>query len=206
MDFELSEEHKMIRGLARDFVAEQLRPLERDLLGRAADLSDARASLPPEIEAELVRMVTDMGLWGIGVPEEYGGAGLDNLGICLVEEELAQTVIPFRFGDVSPLLFECTEAQREKYLAPVLHEEKRAYLAIIEPDASGISNGATTAGKTDGGYRLNGRKVSYSRPGEDYFTVVFARTGDGYTGFLVDRDTPGFSVAGGSDRTGWTAQ
>lgn len=206
MDFELSEQHKMIRSLARDFVTEQLRPLERGLLGRAADLSDARDSLPPEKEAELVKMVTDMGLWGIGVPEEFGGAGLDNLGICLVEEELAQTVIPFRLGDVSPLLFECTEAQRGRYLEPVLREEKRAYLAIIEPDASGVYAGAATAVKTAGGYRLNGRKISYSRAGNDYFTVVFARTGDGYTCFLVDRGTPGFSVAGGSERTGWTSR
>ncbi len=207
MDFELSEEHKMIRSMARDFVTEQLRPLERDLLGRAADLHDASAFLPPEKEAALIGMVNGMGLWNIGVPEELGGAGLDTLGVCLVEEELAQTIVPFRFGDVSPMLFECTPEQREMYLAPVLSGEKKPLLAIIGPDEpSRASLEAVTAGPEDGGYRLNGKKVSFSRFGEDYFGVVFARTEDGYTCFLVDKDTPGFTVAGGDARRGWAAQ
>jgi len=206
MDFELSEEHKMIQSLARDFVTEQLRPLERDLLGRAADLSDAAAVLPPEKEAALAHMVEGMGLWNIGVPEELGGAGLDNLGVCLVEEELAQTVVPFRFGDVSPLLFECTPAQRQTYLAPVLGGEKRALLAVIGPDdPSRKSLDAVTAAPENGGYRLKGTKVSFSRFGEDYFGVVFARSGDGYTCFLVDKDTPGFTVTGAETRCGWAA-
>jgi acyl-CoA dehydrogenase len=101
MDFELSEEQKMIPSLARDFVTGQLKPLERDLLGRASDLSDARSSLPVEKEAELVKMAQEMGLWGIGVPEHLGGAGLDTLSVCLVEEEMAQTIVPFHFGNVS---------------------------------------------------------------------------------------------------------
>jgi acyl-CoA dehydrogenase len=206
MDFELSEEHRMIQSLARDFVTEQLRPLERELLGRAADLSDARAALSPEKEAALVSMVSGMGLWNIGVPEELGGAGLDNLGVCLVEEELAQTVVPFRFGDVSPLLFECTPAQREQYLDPALGGEKRALLAVIGPDEpSRRSLDAVTAAPENGGYRLDGTKVSFSRSGDDYFGVVFARTGDGYTCFLVDRDTPGFTVVGAGERCGWAA-
>jgi acyl-CoA dehydrogenase len=207
MDFELSEEHKMIQSLARDFVTEQLRPLERDLLGRSADLSDAGDALPPEKEAALVSMVAGMGLWNIGVPEELGGAGLDNLGVCLVEEELAQTVVPFRFGDVSPLLFECNPEQRERYLDPVLTGEKRALLAVV--GAAGPARDsldAVTGIPEEGGFRLNGSKVSFSRFGEDYFAIVFARTEKGYTCFLVDRDTPGFRVTGGEERHGWMAQ
>jgi alkylation response protein AidB-like acyl-CoA dehydrogenase len=75
MDFSLHEELKMIQSLARDFVQGQLKPLERDILGKAADLSDARAYLPPEKEAGLIQSVKDLGLWGIGVPEDLGGAG-----------------------------------------------------------------------------------------------------------------------------------
>jgi len=107
MDFELSEELKMIQSLAREFVTDQLKPLERDILGRAADFSDARTYLPEEKEAELAGMVREMGLWGVGVPGELGGVGLDALAVCLVEEELAQTVVPFHFGDVTPILFDC---------------------------------------------------------------------------------------------------
>ena len=66
MDFSLPEESKMVQSLARDFVRVQLRPLERDILGRAADLSDARASLPPETEANLIQIAKDAGLWGAG--------------------------------------------------------------------------------------------------------------------------------------------
>jgi acyl-CoA dehydrogenase len=207
MDFELSEELKMIQSLARDFVDEQLKPLERDILGRAADLSDARAYLSAEKEAALVKIVRDMGLWGIGVPEELGGAGLSALGVCLVEEELGRTVVPFRFGDVSPVLFECNTPQREKYLRPVLDNQKRPYLALLENE-SGADPGAirAKAEKTGGEFVISGEKLSFSRPGDDYFAVVFATTDKGATCFLVDKDTPGFTVAGAVEKTGWLAR
>jgi acyl-CoA dehydrogenase len=207
MDFELSEELKMIQGLARDFVEGQLMPLERDILGRSADLSDARAYLPPEKEAELVKAVRDMGLWGAGIPEELGGVGLSTLGVCLVEEELARTVIPFHFGDVTPILFNCSKEQREKYLLPALNNAKQPYLALME-----TGSGADLAGlkmqaqKADGHYLLNGQKLSFSRQYDDYFAVVFAAAENGITCFLVDKATPGFSVTGHSERTGWLSQ
>ncbi len=207
MDFELSEELKIIQSLVRDFVSERLKPLERDLLGRAADLSDARAALPVEKEAELIKMVREMGLWGVGVPEELGGVGLDALGTCVIEEELAQTVVPFRFGDVTPILFECNEEQRDKYLFPALNYEKKPYLALMEPDGSTDPSQMKMKAEKDGDYYLlDGEKLSLSRAGNEYFAIVFARTGGGVTCFLVDKDTPGFSVGGGVEKTGWRAQ
>jgi acyl-CoA dehydrogenase len=139
MDFELSEELKMIQSLARDFVDQQLKPLERDILGRAADLTDARAYLPAGKEAELIEQVRDMGLWGLGVPEELGGPGLSALGVCLVEEELGRTVVPFRCGDVNPILFDCTAGQKEKFLAPALNYQKRPYRALPESRADPLT-------------------------------------------------------------------
>ena len=138
MDFEIPEELKMIQKLVRDFVTDQLKPLERIVLGRAADLSDAQMYLPLEKEQELMGMAKDMGLWGVSLPEELGGAGLDILGNCLVEEELAQTVVPFRFGDVPPILFDCNDEQREKYLSPALNRQKYPYLALMEPERAGL--------------------------------------------------------------------
>jgi acyl-CoA dehydrogenase len=206
MDFELSEELKMVQGLARDFVDERLRPLERDILGRAADLSDARAYLPEEKEAELAGLVREMGLWGLGVPEPLGGAGLDTLAVCLVEEELARTVVPFRFGDVTPILFECNKAQLKKYFTPALEGRKRAYLALMEPDGSADLTGLKmTAEKEDRHYILNGKKLSLSRAGSDFFAIVFAVTGSGPTCFLVDKGTPGFNVDSAAEATGWRA-
>lgn len=207
MDFELSEELKMIQNLARDFVEGQLKPLERDILGRSADLSDACAYLPSEKEAELIKMVRDMGLWAAGIPGELGGAGLSTLGVCLVEEELARTIIPFHFGDVSPILFGCSKEQREKFLLPAMNNEKRPYLAMLEKGLSADLSGLQMkAEKIDGHYLLNGQKVSFSRKSDDYFAVVFAAAASGITCFLVDREAPGFSVSAGEERTGWLSQ
>jgi len=206
MDFELSEELKMIQSLARDFVEGQLKPLEREILGKAADLSDARAYLPPEKEAELVKTVREMGLWGIGVPEELGGAGLNTLGVCLVEEELANTVVPFRFGDVTPILFDCNDEQKAKYLQPALNNAKRPYLALLENGINDPAAMSMKASKAGGHYLLNGQKLTLSRAGDDYFGVVFAMTDEGATCFLVDKGTEGFSVSGGAERTGWLSR
>jgi len=157
-------------------------------------------------------MAKDMGLWGVNVPEELGGVGLSTLGNCLVEEELAQTVIPFSFGDVTPILFDCNARQRESYFLPVLHRQKYAYLALMEPEkGADLSSIGVRAEKVNDYYVINGKKVSFSKVGKDYFAVVFAATADkgardGVTCFLVDKDTLGFSVTGGEEKTGWQAQ
>jgi alkylation response protein AidB-like acyl-CoA dehydrogenase len=212
MDFELPEELRMFQSISRAFVAEQLKPLERSILGRAADLRDATMYLPLEKEQELMGMVKKMGLWGISIPEELGGSGLSALANCLVEEELAQTIIPFSFGDVTPMLFDCSPEQRKKYFLPVFNRQRYAYLALVEPGQEGFEDLQMRAERKNGRYYLNGRKVSLSRPGEDYFAVVFAVTQPdkgpkgAVTCFLVDKDTPGFTVTGGSEKTGWEAQ
>ncbi len=212
MDFQIDEELKMVQSLVKDFVNDQLKPLERDLLGRAANLSDAQMYLPPETEANLIKMTKDMGLWGVGIPEELGGVGLSTLGNCLVEEELSQTVIPFDFGDVTPILFDSNEQQKEKYFLPAFDRKKQTYLAIMEPDGRDDTYTMKTTAQKDGDhYLLNGQKLAFSRAGRDYFAIVFARTADngarsGVTCFLVDKDTPGFKVIGGEGKTGWQSQ
>lgn len=207
MEFELSEEHRMIQSLARDFVTDRLKPLERDLLGRAADMNDACAALPVEKEAELVKMVRDLGLWNAGVPDEFGGPGLDTLGTCLVEEELAQTIVPFRFGDISPVLFECDEDQRGRFLEPALRHEKQPCLAVFEPDSGREPvQMSVTAEESADSYILNGRKLSFARAAGEFFVVVFARAGAGPTCFLVEKGTRGMTVTGNSEHTGWMSQ
>jgi len=212
MDFEIPEELKMVQSLVRDFVNDQLKSLERDILGRASDLSDAQMYLPSETEERLSQMAKDLGLWGVGVPEELGGVGLSTLGNCLVEEELAQTVIPFNFGDVTPILFDCNAEQRGKYFLPALNRQKQAYLALMEPDKGAeVSSMETTAERENGYYVLNGKKISLSRASKDYFAVVFAttaanKTRAGVTCFLVDKDTSGFRVIGGEEKIGWQSQ
>ncbi len=212
MDFEIPEDLKMVQSLARDFVSEQLKPLERDIMGRAANLSDSRMYLPPETEAKLIKTAQEVGLWGVGVPEELGGVGFSTLGNCLIEEELAQTVVPFNFGDVTPILFDLSEKQREGYLLPVLNREKYAYLALLEPGSgSEPTRVKLKAERANGAYLLSGEKLSFSRAGKDYFALVFAVTGetaarDRVTCFLVDKDTPGMSITGSEERVGWRSR
>jgi len=78
MDFEIPEELKMVQSLVKDFVTDQLKPLERDILGRAADLSDAQMFLPEDTEAKLVKMAQDM-RWSEHLGQLSGGgrAGSD---------------------------------------------------------------------------------------------------------------------------------
>ena len=214
MDFEIPEELKAIQSTVKDFVTDQLKPLERIVLGRAADLSDTIMYLPPEEEERLIGMLKDMGLWGVSVPEELGGVGLGTLGNCLVEEEIAQTVVPFSFGDVTPMLFDCSPQQREKYLTPALNRQKYPYWALMEPGGKGFESMETKAEKANGGYILNGKKISLSSPraAKDYFAVVFAVTDpekplrEGVSCFLVDKDISGFSVSGDEEKTGWEAR
>jgi len=213
MDFTIPEDLKMVQTLVRDFVKDQLLPLEREVLGRESDLAGARQTLTPETEEKLIKMVKDMGLWGVGIPEELGGVGLGTLGTCLVEEELAKTIIPFDFGDVTPILFDCNEEQKKDYLLPVIEGQKHPYLALIEP-GKGIDPMAMEmrAERVNGGYLLNGRKLSFSRKVGGDFAIVFAVTNpeegikNGVTCFLVDSGTPGFTVTGGEEKTGWQAQ
>jgi acyl-CoA dehydrogenase len=197
VDFELSEDNKMIRRLAHEFVVDQLKPLERDLLGRSGEPRDSRASLDTATEQILMMKATDTGLWGASVPEELGGTGLGTLANCLIEEELAQTIVPFTFGDVSPILFDCPEAQRPRYFLPVLNGTRRFYLALAEPGQQHqLPDMGTTAHAAGGGYTLNGVKSAFGRPGKDYFAAVFALTVPDRlpTCFLVDAGTTGFNL------------
>ena len=215
MDFNIPDELRMVRSLVRDFVHDQLRPLERDILGRASDLSDARISLPSEIERKLIGMARDIGLWGVGIPEELGGVGLSTLGLCLVEEELAQTVTPFNLGDVSPILFECNAIQKEKYFLPLLYRQRQAFLALMEPGkGANLLDMGTKAEKANSHYIINGSKLSFSRADAtgDYFVVVFAVTseekvpGKGVSCFLADKDAPGIRVVNDGEKRGWRTQ
>ncbi|MEA1958643.1 MAG: acyl-CoA dehydrogenase family protein [Chloroflexota bacterium] len=213
MDFEIPEELKMVQNSVRQFVKDELMDLEREILGREGDPTTGRVALPPDEERKLFEMVDDMGLWGISVPEELGGPGLPLLGLCLVEEELAKTIVPFSFGDVSPILFDASEEQRQRYLQPLITNEKRSCVALLEGASDDPISMATTAARENGDYVLNGRKLCMAHvtdPGD--FTIVFAVTDKekgvrgGVTCFLVDRDTPGYTVTGTGERAGRFAQ
>jgi acyl-CoA dehydrogenase len=213
MDFTIPEELKMLQNSVKQFVKDELMPLEREILGREGDQTTGMVALPPEEEAKLFKLVEEMGMWGVSVPEQFGGAGLPLLGICLVEEELARTIVPFNLGDISPILYDASDAQRQRYLKPLLAREKRACIAMLEGKASDPLAMETTARRENGSYIINGRKLCMAHvtdPGD--FAMVFAVTDKakgvrgGVTCFLVDRDTPGFTASGCGERKGSRAQ
>ncbi len=189
MDFELGEEVIMIRDMMRRFVQKDAQPLEMPLFNQG--------ELTPEQEDGLKQKIMEqMGLWAVTVPEQFGGEELDMLSTCLIEEELGQTFVPVDYGDISPVLFACNEEQAERYLEPAVEGDRRPVLALRESGAMSPAEWQTTAVHTGSGYVLGGRKLLGHRPRADDFLVVFAQTDEGITAFLVDSDAEGVVLNG----------
>jgi alkylation response protein AidB-like acyl-CoA dehydrogenase len=198
----LSEEHRMVRDLVVRFVERELMPLEPAVLKREAE--GQKYALTEEEEGRLLARCRELGLWGLDVPEAFGGADLPLPALMAVEEELGRTVTPFLFPPDSPnlhmLLAVADERQRERYLKPYAAGEARSSIAISEPGAGGDPAGMTTRAVRDGEeWVINGRKIWVSGVPRADFVIVMARTGEGkrqegVTAFIVERGTPGFVI------------
>ncbi len=210
MDFEISEELKLTREAARDFVKRGLLPLERDLLDSESEHTGG--TLSKEVMDGLKKKAKEIGFWGLRIPEEFGGLGASILCLCLVEEELAQTIIPFNFGDITPILFHCNEEQKRKYLDPAIEGTKQYSLALLEPGNPRPESLKTRASKENCHYVIEGQKLVMQAIDIGEFVITFAVTDpekpprEGVTCFLVDRDTPGLITAGGGEKIGWQVQ
>jgi acyl-CoA dehydrogenase len=202
MDFELLEEHRMLQETVRRFVRQDLLPLEPIVLQRDTMGLTGEELIPPDAEERLLVKAREAGLWGLDVPEEFGGLNLGALPKCLANEELHYTITPFIFPPDAPnlhmLMQTCTAEQREKYLLPYAQGEKRSAIAISEPGAgSDPANMQTTAVKKGDQWVINGRKIWISRAHVADFIIVMAvsdkekRARGGITAFLVEKGTPG---------------
>lgn len=199
MDLQPTGEQKAIVETVRRFVREEVVPLEADLDPDAASLADAD-------HERLVSIVKDMGFYGLDIPAELGGPGIDLVTRCLMAIEMSQ----HRAGLYAPCygafggaglaqLYEATDDQKERFLYPLLRGEKHAFFALTEP--SGGSDPAraiqTTARRVGDEWVLNGSKLYISGADRADFGITFARTGEGREGitcFIVDTDSPGFHV------------
>ncbi len=200
--FELSEEHQMLKDLVAKFVERDLMPLERAVLAR--EMSGQKTALSEEEEAKVLATCKELGLWGLDVPEEYGGANLPTVALMGVNEELARTCVPFTFPPDSPnlhmLMAVANDEQKRKYLDPYARGEIVSAIAISEPGAGGDPAGMTTRAVKDGDdWIINGRKIWVSRVPQSAFTIVMARTGEGkrhegVTAFIVEHGTKGFII------------
>lgn len=184
MDFSLSEDAEMVRATVHEFVRRDLLPLEPKFL--LAKTSEERQ----EIARGATEKLKEMGLYSAGVPEELGGGGLGLIETCLIAEEISTTIIPVEWGDLTPILYECTESQKEHYLFPVVQGEKRYALAFLEPVHFTTASQMTTTARPGGNsYFLNGVKL-LSRQDFD-FCLIFALAPEGPTCFILERNAPG---------------
>ena len=206
MDFTLPEELRMLRDTVARFVREELIPLEPVVIRREAErgLTDAPL-IPPEAEEKLNRKAKEIGLYGIDVPEEYGGQNLGMLAKAVVVEELKYSIVPFILPPDSPNLWmlkeTCKGDQIAKYLIPYASGDKKSAIAITEPSAgSDPANMQTRAEYKNGKWVINGQKIFISGARSADFIIVMAVTDakkgsrGGITAFLVDKGAKGMSI------------
>jgi alkylation response protein AidB-like acyl-CoA dehydrogenase len=197
--------YREVQDMARRYADDRVRPLAEEL--------DRTEAFP----ADLYREMGSLGLLGIGVPEELGGGGLDTYAYAIVMEELSRgyASVADQCGLVelvaTLLTRHGTDAQRARYLGPLLRAERRCAYAITEAEAgSDVSGIRTTATRDGAGWRLGGGKLWIHNAPVCDFAVVLARTDPaaGHRGmriFLVDRDLPGFSVGAKEHKMGQRA-
>lgn len=187
MDFEFSPDTLMLRDMLRRFVQKDARPLEMKYFSAGA--------LAPEERARLRQAVEQLGLWGITVPERFGGGGLDMVTACVLEEELGGTFVPIEIGEVPALLYECTGDQIARYLEPALAGKRQVVWGAREPGSLRPEEWTTKAVAESGGFVLQGQKSLPAGPGPDDFFVVLARTPEGQTAFLLEPGALGLAIS-----------
>ena len=202
MDFELTDEQRMIVDTVRRFVTAELQPHEDEV----ERLDDVPADLAEQIRGRAL----EAGLYAANMPAELGGGGLDATSMTLVERELGRTSYALQMLVARPsnILQACEGEQRERYLLPAIRGERHDCLAMTEPGAGSDVRSMTTRAVRDGDeYVLNGTKHFISHADMADFVVLFAATGTEdtdrgprnlITAFLVDLDTPGLVVTRGS--------
>lgn len=195
MDFRFTEEIDMLRRVVRDFVQEQVEKVAMQI------------EEEDEIPQHIIQQSKDLGLFGLSIPEEYGGLGLDMVGKCAIYEELGKThngyttLIGAHTGIGSVGIVELgTEEQKRKYLPKMASGEWIGAFALTEPSAgSNAANLKTTAVRKGDKYILNGSKHYITNSVCGHVFTVMAVTdpttgAKGITSFIVEKGSPGFEV------------
>lgn len=194
MDFALPEELRLIQDSVREFTDRELFPLERDFC--------IQRGLPHEKRLELERKGRESGFWALDVPTEFGGAGLGQLAMSVIHEQLYRSPLMFEFGgSVEPALYLCNDKQKEKYFYPIIKGEKKSCYAFTEPGTgSDLAQVQTRAVKKGDRWIINGTKTFISHVDRADFIMVFASTqpgsgSKGITCFLVDKNSKGLHIS-----------
>jgi acyl-CoA dehydrogenase len=201
MQFGLTEEQEMIVSTVRSFVENEIYPHE--------DHVERTGEVPAEIAEAIKQKTLDLGFYACNFPESVGGAGLNHLEFALVERELGRGSMALNhfFGRPQNILMACKGEQVERYLLPAVRGERMDALAMTEPGAGSDIRSMKCAAVRDGGdWLVNGTKHFISGAEHADFVIVFLATGEDdtprgpkkrITAFLVDRDTPSFTIREG---------
>ncbi len=204
MNFELGEEHELIRQTVREFAEERVAPIAEEI--------DREHRFPYEV----VEGLADLGLMGLPIPERWGGAGGDTLSYAIAIEELARidssvaiTVAAHTSLGTMPILLHGTDEQREQWLPDLASGRKLAAFGLTEPGA-GSDAGATqtTAELRDGSWVINGSKMFITNAGTDITACVTitALTGDDQiSNIIIPSGTAGYVISEPMRKLGWRA-
>jgi len=204
VNYDLSEEQELLRRTVRDFAESRVAPLAEEL--------DREERFPYELVSEL----GELGLMGIPIPEEHGGAGADTVSYAIAIEELTRidssvaiTVAAHTSLGTMPIYLFGSEAQKREWLPQLASGEKLAAFGLTEPNA-GSDAGATRtrAELRDGEWIVNGSKMFITNAGTDITAccTITAVTGDGETSnIIVPNGTPGYGISAPMHKLGWKA-
>jgi len=204
VNYELTGEQELVRQTVRDFAVSRVAPVAEEL--------DREERFPYELVAELA----ELGLMGIPIPEEYGGAGADTVSYAIAIEELTRvdssvaiTLAAHTSLGTMPIYLFGNDAQKQEWLPQLASGEKLAAFGLTEPDA-GSDAGATRtrAELRDGDLVVNGAKIFITNAGTDITACVTitALTGDGeVSNVIVPNDTPGYGISAPMHKLGWRA-
>ena len=204
MNFDLGSEHELVRSTVRDFARQRVAPVAEEL--------DRESRFPYELVGELA----ELGLMGMTIPEEYGGAGTDTLSYAIAIEELTRvdssvaiTVAAHHSLGTLPIYYFGTDEQRREWLPELAAGKKLAAFGLTEPDAGSDAGASRTRAELrDGKWVVNGSKIFITNAGTDITACVTitAQTGDGeISNVIVANGTPGYEISGPMKKLGWRA-
>ncbi len=204
MDLDLTQEQQLVRDTVREFAREQVAPVAEEL--------DRESRFPYEIVGQL----GELGLMGLPIAEEYGGAGGDTVSYALAIEELTRidssvaiTVAAHTSLGTMPIYLFGSEAQKQEWLPDLASGRKLAAFGLTEPGAgSDAGNTLTTAELRDGRWIVNGSKMFITNAGTDitWGVTLTARTGeDEISNIVVENGTPGYEISAPMKKLGWKA-
>jgi short/branched chain acyl-CoA dehydrogenase len=204
MNYDLDHEHELVRSTVREFAEQRVAPVAEEL--------DRESRFPYDLVSEL----GELGLMGMTIPEEYGGAGTDTVSYAIAVEELTRvdssvaiTVAAHHSLGTLPIFSFGSDEQKREWLPELASGKKLAAFGLTEPDA-GSDAGATRthAELRDGGWIVNGSKIFITNAGTDITACVTitARTGDGeISNLIVPNGTEGYEISAPMKKLGWHA-